>query len=151
MAAEDKPARIGRIETLVLEARADDSYFSFSQLDSDKQHILASQLVFKAAAISGLSLSQNEYFCDELEKQIVKFFNQFGFSNLNEKEFELALQINLARRFTMPSGIELDNIEPFGAFVNVAYLAKVLDNYMVIRNMIDRKLKNFIDGNGYNY
>jgi len=133
---------------MVLDARASGE-LSFSQIDEEKQKGIAFILIFKISVISGLKIPENQSFLDELAKQIVKYLTKFGFKNLTESEMELALQINIPSRFSYPIGFSMEIVEPFGDAVNVSYLGKVLNNYMGLRWLVDRRLQNFIDGVGF--
>lgn len=135
---------------MIFDARISEA-LSFYQLTSVEQQAVSFEFIFKASAISGIKLPTNEHLINITESELSKYILSFGFKELNEQEFGVALQINLPKYFSYPSGINLSEIEPFGDVLSVSYLGKILLNYQVIRNMVDRKLKNFIDGNGYNY
>ena len=142
--------KVSKVDSLVLEARVDGN-LSFSQLGDNMQKSVIRQLILRASAISGLPVSGSQFILDALEDQLCKYLLKFNFENLNESEMELAFQMNQLNNVYVGNLIEIDKVEPFGSFVSVAYMAKVLGNYRILRNAIDRKLKNFIDGNGYNY
>lgn len=133
---------------MVLDARTSGE-LSFSQMDDEKQNGIALMLIFRISVISGLRIPENQSFLDELAKQIVKYITKFGFKNLTESEMEVALQINIPSRFSYPSGFSMEIIEPFGDSVNVTFFGKVLNNYMGLRWLVDRRLQNFIDGIGF--
>lgn len=124
---------------------------SFSQLTEKQRLSVSLETIFKASVLSGIKLPTNEHLISFIEQEFSKYILTFGFKNLNDRELNAAFQINMPKYFSLPSGINLDDVEPFGDTISVSYLGKVLMNYQVIRSMVDRKLKNFIDGNGYNY
>lgn len=148
--SESRP-KVSFVELQILGARTADGAISLNQMSEDHLKSVACLFVFRAAAISGLNLPDNTFFVEEIEAQVLKFLLKFGYKNLNEKELELALQLNLPVYYQLPSGVDIQFIEATGSFVNVNFLGNVLKNYMTIRNVIDRRLKNYIDGIGYNY
>lgn len=133
---------------MVLDARTSGE-LSFSQLEEDKQHTAAFMLILRISVISGLKVPENQIFIDELASQVSKYLTKFNFKNLTESEMELALQINIPVRFSYPSGFSMEIIEPFGDAVNVTFLGKVLNNYMGLRHLVERRLQNFINGIGF--
>lgn len=146
---EEKP-KVSLLENYIFEARINGG-LSFSQLTEQQQSAVSLETIFKASALSGIKLPTTELLVGVVEQEFSKYLLSFGFKNLNEQELNTALQINMPNNFSLPSGISIEPIEPFGDAVSVSYLGKVLLNYQVLRTMVDRKLKNFIDGNGYNY
>lgn len=137
------------MERMIFDARC--IGLSFSQLGSEQQSDVCSELIVKTATSTGLKLPTNETFCLVLEKQLIQYINDCGFSNFTAEEFDLSLLFNLENDIPLPSGIDIEKISPFGDAVSVSFISRLLKNYLIVRKMIDRKLQNFIDGIGYNY
>jgi len=70
----------------------------------------------------------------------------FGYSELTEEELLLALRLNCITGVKYPSGLEIEKIPFTGATFNVFFISNVLENYMKIRTILDRKFQNKIDG-----
>ena len=45
-----------------------------------------------------------------------------------------------------PAGQDLEQVQFSGNCINVVYLAKIFNNYRVLRNNLDARLRNLIDG-----
>ncbi len=98
------------------------------------------------AGISGCPLPSTEFFAEIIAEEILEFILNFGYADLTYEEILLALRINSKGGFKHPSGLELDPVPFYGNCFNVDYFAKVMANYQVIRNYVDRKLQNYLDG-----
>jgi hypothetical protein len=105
------------------------------------------QIMLRGAAISGCIVPGTEFFAEIIAEEITVFILDFGYRDLAYDEVLLALRINSKGGYRYPTGIELEPVSFYGNCFNVDYLAKVLVNYMAIRNLLDRKLQNIIDGN----
>lgn len=120
--------------------------FSFSQIEEDKLRWYVDQIMLRGAAISGCVVPNTEFFAEIIAEEVTTFILDFGYKDLTYDEILLALRINAKGGYTYPTGIELETIPFFGNCFNIDYLSKVLSNYMAIRNLLDRKLQNLIDG-----
>ena len=76
-----------------------------------------------------------------------RYILNYGYAELTYSEILLALRINSKGGYRFPTGIELEPVTFFGNCFNIDYFSKVISNYMAIRNLLDRKLQNIIDGN----
>lgn len=132
------------MENLVLQSRLSD--LSITQHDISKSLEILNRIMFTACSYSGLPLPSNELQSASLTKELLNFFLEFGYKNLNEDEFSLAFKINSWGDAKNYDGSVIPQIEPKGSFLNVMFCAKVLGNYMIIRSMFDRKMENIIDG-----
>jgi hypothetical protein len=119
---------------------------SFSQLPEKELRFTADQIILNAAAISGCPTPVTDFFADVLTDQINEFINEFGFHELTIKEIVLAFQLNTKGGLRHPSGLEIDKIHFSGNCFNIDFLSGVLSNYLTLRNHLDRKLENFLDG-----
>lgn len=137
---------LGKVETAIVEARIGKK--TFFELSETEFRYATDQIIFRTAAIMGSGLPHTEYFATVLHDQIVNFFLNYGFEYLTAEEVYLALELNVNTQLKMPSGITLNEIPFEGECVNVSFLSKILRNYMVLRNYIDRTIQNAL--NGYN-
>lgn len=136
---------LNEFENKIIKARLES--VSFCQIEEEKVRWHIDQIMLKGAAISGCPLPNTEFFADVISEEIKAFILEFGYEELTYAEIILALRINSKGGLRYPSGIELEQVTFFGNCFNVDYFAKVLSNYMAIRNIMDRKFQNFIDGN----
>lgn len=135
---------LNEFENKIIEARLKD--VSFCQIDESKIRWHIDQIMLKGAAISGCALPNTEFFADVISDEIMAFILEFGYEELTYAEIILAMRVNSKGGLRYPSGIELEQVVFFGNCFNVDYFAKVISNYMAVRNILDRKLQNFIDG-----
>jgi hypothetical protein len=142
-----KELQLTKIEQLIWKARAESNELSFSELDMDNKIVGVRELVLFATVSYGFPALNQDHLLDILEQGIISQIGRFGFKNLNLPELMLALQLNMKTDLNIPDGIEIEEVNPTGSFFNVNFLSKVLKNYMVIRNLLDKKIKNMIDGN----
>jgi len=119
---------------------------SFSQLPEKELRFTADQIILNAAAISGCPTPVTDFFADVLTNQINEYINEFGFNELTIKEIVLAFQLNTKGGLRHPSGLEIEKVNFSGTCFNIDFLSGVLTNYLALRNNLDRKLENFLDG-----
>lgn len=131
-------------EEKVIEARL--TGLSFCQIEESKLRWHIDQIMLRGAAISGCIVPGTEFFAEIIGEELSEFILNFGYKDLTYAEILLALRINSKGGYKYPTGIELEPVVFFGNCFNVDYFSKVLSNYMAIRNMLDRKLQNVIDG-----
>ena len=131
-------------EAQVIQARL--TGVSFCQIEKDKVRWHVDQIMLRGAAISGCVVPTTEFFAEIIAEEISVFILEFGYKDLTYDEILLALRINSKCGYKFPTGIELESVPFFGNCFNVDYLSKILLNYMAIRNILDRKLQNIIDG-----
>lgn len=136
--------KLTEIEQLIIEARLIGN--SFSMLSEDDLKYSCDQIMLKGAAISGCALPQTEFFAEIISGQICEFICKFGYGELTLNEIVLSLQINAKTGLRFPTGSEVEQVQFVGNCFHVDYLSRVLSNYMALRNLLDSKFKNFIDG-----
>lgn len=136
---------LNEFESKIIAARLES--VSFCQIEESKLRWHIDQIMLKGAAISGCALPNTEFFADVISEEIKSFILEFGYEELTYHEIILAMRANSKGGLKYPSGIELDQVVFFGNCFNVDYFAKVISNYMAMRNILDRKFQNFIDGN----
>lgn len=115
--------------------------YQLSELEDSFDFVL-----LKIAGISGIKIPFDAAFIQIIKEQVVKFLLNFGYDELNLSEIILAFELNCKIYLKYPVGIEISHIPICGEHINVDYVSQVLYNYMTIRNLLDRKLQNLIDG-----
>lgn len=134
-----------QMEIKILKARSDG--LSFCELNESDIRIAIDQIMFRGAAICGCSLPQTEVFATYLAEEISKFILEFGYEELTLSEILLSLSINATgSKIKNPAGEDLDPVPFTGNTINVFYLGKILRNYKILRDNLDRKIENQLDG-----
>lgn len=129
---------------MIIDARLDGS--SFSELSKTDLRVATDQVILNCSAIVGCDMPFTELFANVLSDQIVSFILEFGYETYTLKEVVLAMRINCTQKFTISDSVDIDEITFTGRCVNINFISKVLKNYSLLRNSLDRKLQNFIDG-----
>lgn len=132
------------IEKIIIDARLQGA--SIYEMEEKEWRIAADQIILKCSVITGCELPFTDFFAAQLSETIIEYINEMGYGDLSLKEIILAMKLNLPNRHKLPGGIELQEINFSGRCVNITFISKILWNYMVIRNHIDRRFQNMIDG-----
>jgi hypothetical protein len=119
---------------------------SFCELSELDQRITIDQIMFRGAASSGCALPQTEMFATFIAEEISKMLLNFGYEEYTLEELLLAIMFNSMGSIKNPAGQDLDQVQFSGSCINVVYLAKVFNNYRTLRNNLDARLRNLIDG-----
>lgn len=119
---------------------------SFGQMSDDEIKTCVDQMILNCSAIVGCGLPQTDYFADILTAAVKTYLVDYGYDTLTNAEVMLAMNLNEKRGIRMASGLDLESVTFAGNHFNVSYLAKVIQNYLIIRGQLDRKLQNHIDG-----
>jgi len=101
-------------------------------------------LLVKVCAISGAELPPTDFFSNILSNEFIKFLFDFGYADYNIEEFLLSFRLN-ANGMKYPSGDMMDKIY-FKKCMSINLAADVFGNYRILRNTMDTRLKNLIDG-----
>jgi hypothetical protein len=141
---EEILAKLSEVERKIISARLDGLCFS-QQSESDLR-FAADQIILKAAYIVGCPTPLTDFYADGLCKEMMEYINQFGFHEFTLAEIILAIRLNTKGCLRFPTGVEVEKVVFVGACFNVDFLSMVLTNYLAIRNLLDRKLENLIDG-----
>ncbi len=136
--------RLTKQEEQIVQAR--NIGLSFCELDDLRMRVVIDQIMFRGAAISGCTLPMTETFATFIAEEISSFILDFGYEELTQEEFLLALRINAFGKIKNPAGEDFDQVQFSGNNISVVYLGKILKNYMVLRNNLDRKIQNQLDG-----
>jgi hypothetical protein len=132
------------VEKLIFGARLKGA--SISTVPEEELNKILNDIVIRLTAICGCPLPNTEYFANILAKEINDFLIKFKFEQYTLSEIILAFQLNSGGYLKHPTGENIESIKFTGAFLNIDYMAKVLNNYREVRNLLDRKLQNHIDG-----
>lgn len=141
---KELPKNLTKIEIDILKERKNG--LAISQTLSDRLKCDTDKLVFVGAAIYGSAIPATEFFADIICEEVINFIFGSGIENLAFGEILLALRFNTKNNFNPPKGLELEMINFTGTTFNINFLSKVVFNYMQIRNLLDRKIQNQIDG-----
>lgn len=136
--------RLTEIERRIVAARLDG--FSVIQLDGAAARTTGDQIMLQAAAIVGCPTPQTDFFAEVLTTAMMNYLKDFGYGELTLSEIILAIQLNTQGGLRFPSGLEVEKVPFFGVCFNIDFLSRILSNYMIFRNHLDRKFENFIDG-----
>ncbi len=132
------------IEILIVDSRV--SSESISEMSDADLRVMADKVILECSTTTGCELPFTDFFAEGLSRSMISFLKEFGYDDLSLEEIILALKLNMRHRLKMPSGIEMEEVAFSGRCVNVGFISKVLWNYMQIRNLLDRKFQNHIDG-----
>lgn len=130
-------------ELEIIKARLD---LSYCQLAEDNKRWYLDQIMLRAAALCGSKLPATEFFADIISDELDIFLLKYVKGQLSFQEILLALRFNSRGGFRNIEGLEIDNVPFSGNSFNIEYFAKIIACYMGLRNQMDRKLQNFIDG-----
>jgi hypothetical protein len=95
------------------------------------------------SAITGYSIQNN---ISGLLIALKTHLNEFGFSELTDKEIILAFHMNCNMNLKYPSGMEQEIIHSHSPQLSVMYISKVLVMYMNFRKILIRKIENIVNG-----
>jgi hypothetical protein len=129
---------------LVIDARV--SGKTFCQMTDEELTIATNQIILRCSAEVGCDLPFTETFSNILSEQIILFIKNCEYENYTLREILLSSQINMM--YPLPSylAVEIFEVTFSGRCINVSFISKILNNYKTIRNQLDRKLQNSIDG-----
>lgn len=127
-------------------AKARSSGLSFCELNELEARVTIDQIMFRGAAICGCTLPQTEIFAKFIAEEISYFILNFGYGELTEAEILLALRINAFGKIRNPAGEDFEQVQFSGLSMNVVYLGKILKNYKSLRDNLDSRIKNQLDG-----
>lgn len=113
--------------------------YQTAKVDIDK-------ILLSGAAITGAPLPVTEFFANIISNEIYIHLTEFGRGELTLSEVLLAIRINSKGEIRMPSGSPMEQVMFYGNCFHVDFLSKILYNYMLLRNSLDRKFENYLDG-----
>lgn len=118
----------------------------FSEMSETELQAAADKIILKCSAFTGGEMPFTDFFASILSESIIDFLQRMGYAILNLNEIILSMEMNLSHAHKLPSGIELIQVDFSGRCVNLTFISKVLHNYMVVRNYLDRRFQNFMEG-----
>jgi hypothetical protein len=134
-----------KMEVKILQARLDG--LSFCQIEGNDLRVAVDQIMFKGAAISGCPLPHTEGFAEVIADELIYFINEHGYGELTLSEILLSLRLNAQANLRHPGDNSyMEPIEFSGNCFNVTYISKILSNYILFRNHLDRKFENKVNG-----
>lgn len=104
------------------------------------------QLILIGAAIFGCAIPTTEYFADIIGKELILFIYESEIESLTFDEMLLAMRFNTKSNFNPPKGLDIELVSFTGAYFNISFFSKIIFNYLQVRNQLDRKIQNQIDG-----
>lgn len=104
------------------------------------------QIMTRGAAIYGCALPKTDYLAQFIGEEIVTIINEFGFSEYTLEEILLAMRVNAVANDRWLSGNETVFVDFSGVSFNTKFLTAVLTIYSKMRDMLNRKIQNHIDG-----
>lgn len=128
----------------IVEARS--KGLSFCELSELETRVAIDQIMFRGAAVCGCLLPQTEFFAKIIAEEIASFLLRFGYEELTEAEILLAMHLNAMGKIRNPAGEDFEQVQFSGVSINVVYLGKILKNYKALRDSLDLKIKNQLDG-----
>lgn len=141
---ETSRMRLKGIENRVIDARLTGK--SFCELQGNELRAAGDQVILKTAALYGCPLPQTDFFAEILTNELAELITNFGYGEFTLAEIELALRINTHINLPLPPGLELEKVNFTGNVANIYFISRVLSNYIILRNSVDRRLQNLIDG-----
>jgi len=81
-----------------------------------------------------------------LADEVIFFLKEHGYENFTIEELLTAFRINCSSTLKYPSELEATHVNVFGEFMSVDYISQVMKNYWILRERLDRKLCNAVDG-----
>lgn len=131
-------------EMMIADARSEG--LSFCELKDLEMRVVVDQIMFRGAAITGCCLPQTESLAKFIADEIIILIFNFGYQELTEQEIFLSMRLNALGDLRNPCGEDFKQVSFSGNSMNTVYLAKVFKNYMSLRNNLDRKIQNELDG-----
>lgn len=119
---------------------------SFCELAGNDLQASVDQIMLRGAAISGCNLPGTDFFAQIISQEIITFINEYGYSELTMAEILTAMRLNAKGGLRWPGGDYIEKVYFSGNCFNIDYLSKILSNYKSLRDYLDRRLQNLIDG-----
>lgn len=138
------PKGVIKIEQDILNERR--TGISICQKEGDSLKVDVDQLILIGAALFGSAIPATEFFADIIGKELVIFIYDAEIESLTFEEMLLAMRFNTKSNFNPPKGLDIELVSFTGAYFNISFFSKIIFNYLQVRNQLDRKIQNQIDG-----
>ena len=96
--------------------------------------------------MSGAPLPTSEIFAEILAEEIVAFSTECCKGELTLEEILEAIRFNSIEDLKYPSGEYVNRPAFKGSCFHLSFLGHIVYNYSTLRESLDRKLQNFLDG-----
>lgn len=130
-------------QKMVREARTNGK--SFWEIPEDKHRHITDSIILAMAAITGAKMPNTELLAKYISDEMIRFIYDFGYEEYTAEEFISAMRINMLPTIKNAGGANLI-IKKLPKRVCVSFLADVMQNYRLIRTMIDRMVENKVNG-----
>lgn len=104
------------------------------------------ELLVRASAITGVSLQKQPLFFDLFKDELITYLLDFGYESLTLAEILYAFKLNTMVYVKYASGMEVPKVDLFGEFISVDYVSRLLYTYKILRDTLDSKVRNSIEG-----
>lgn len=136
---------LNEIEKKIVDERVYDNEGIFKmELSTTKTALF--KIVVGISHISGGELPKTEALLDMFIDELHTFILEYGYDAYAIQEILLAFRFNINTKLRQPSGITIDRVELKTQNLSIEYISDVLRCYSVLRDSIDRKFQNHVDG-----
>lgn len=129
---------------MIIDARYDGK--SIFEVEEELLRSEVDEVLLRGAAMYGCKLPISDFFANFLYEEVISFVMNFGYAELTFEEIVLAMRLNMVLNFRKINNLDLKNIKFEGETFNVAFLSQVLSLYSEIRENLNKRIKNQIDG-----
>lgn len=131
-------------ERKVVEARSEG--LSFCEMAEEELAWAVDQILIRGVALYGCTVPESDFLGKFFAEEVTKFLLNFGCSELTLEEILLAMMLNCKNDVRLPNGDFIQPIHSIKIYFHVQMLSEILDNYMLLRHGLNRKIQNQIDG-----
>jgi hypothetical protein len=131
-------------ENKILDARC--GGVAFRSTSGEIRKTFLDDIMLSGAAATGCALPNTDFFANVISNEIDYMLENFVEQDIAASEVILALRMNSQADLKIPKGVEYEQVPFSGYCFHITFLSQVLSNYLRVRNFIDRKLQNAIDG-----
>lgn len=130
-------------QKLILKARLNG--VSFGEMDEEKFRYATDQIILSCSAISGAQFPESELLAKYLSDEIMELLLNWGYEDFTIEEVVTAIRMNMKSLIKNPYGEDIESVEPSWR-VSVMFISRVLKNYKILRDGIDRHIERKIMG-----
>ena len=125
-------------ETLIIKERLDG--LSYSQTTNEEKIVALDDIIFSCSAIYGCPLPTTVEYAEKVSAMLDCLIFEMDYNNFTMGEIILAMKLNAYGVLCFD-----DTIAFTGNTINVFFMAKLLKKYSSRRNIIDGKIRNYLD------
>jgi len=104
------------------------------------------ETLYRISKISGVDVKSDEIDFELLKEELIIYLKNFGYLNYTVEEILLAVRLNSTPQYFQKNVLDVEKIKCSVKYLNVSYLSEVLANYSQLRVLVEKKVKNIIDG-----